>query len=96
MMEFAMAIHRDRVTKCFKHELDTSQIMNIQSGFYSQTRNLSAIAMRRTAHLMKQSGLSISKPGFQASKNVSIMKHWLCFRLINTRFLGFLTGKNIR
>jgi hypothetical protein len=96
MMGFAMAIHRHRIKKCFKRELRTSQIMNIESRFYSQIGNLSAMAMWRTAHLMKQSGLSISKPGFQTSGNVSIMKHRLRFRMINIGFLCFLTGKNIR
>src|SRR5260370_15518806 len=70
-----MAIHRNHIQKCFKRELETSQIMNVQSGFYSQIGNLSTVPMWRTAHLSKYSRLSISTLISHVTKNVSILKH---------------------
>lgn len=72
---FAMSIQRNHIQKCFKRELESSQIMNVQSGFYSQIGNLSTVPMWQTAHLSKHSRLSNSALISHAAKNVSILKH---------------------
>ena len=76
---FVVPIRRNNIRKCFKHELETSQIMSIQSGFYSQIGNLSTVSMRRTADLSKHSRLSISARNPQSTKSVSILKHQTSF-----------------
>ncbi|MBK3784701.1 hypothetical protein PQR37_32920 [Paraburkholderia nemoris] len=88
-----MAIHRNHIQKCFKREIETSQIMNIQSGFYSQIGNLSAVPMRQTAHLSKHSRLSISTLISHTAKNVSILKHPAFLHMTNAPVIGLDAGK---
>lgn len=76
----------DESAKCFKLELESSRIMTIQSGFYSQIGNLLTGSLALRVGIAQQAQLMISKRISGPSKNVSILKHRRFYVLLKTFF----------